>query len=193
VLGIVPIRSFRDGMRRLAGTLDTDSRYELGRSLADRVVTAAVAGGLVPLVVSGDPDVVSWATGSGFASIPDPGGGLDAACEAGVGWATASGVRWVVLHADLPLLDAGDIRALSEPIESGRDVIAPSWDGGTSALSATRPITPSFGASSFHRHLRRLIDPVVVARTGLLHDVDSSEDLTAAAAHPRGAWLRGMA
>jgi 2-phospho-L-lactate guanylyltransferase (CobY/MobA/RfbA family) len=91
---------------------------------------------------------------------------------------------------DLPLLDVGDVSVLREAVASGRDVIAPSSDGGTSAISSTDAVLFSFGAASFHRHLPRLTDPVIVARVGLLHDLDSGKDLRSALRHPKGHWLR---
>jgi 2-phospho-L-lactate guanylyltransferase len=169
--------------------MTVERREWLGRALASHVATAAESAGLIPLIVTADTEVAAWATGTGFPSLPDPGRGLDAACEAGVGWAGHSGSRWLVLHSDLPLLGDGDLGALLATIEGGGDVIAPSSDGGTSAISARGDIVFSFGPASFHRHLPRLTFPTVVARPGLLQDVDSSADLEAAASHPLGSWL----
>jgi 2-phospho-L-lactate guanylyltransferase (CobY/MobA/RfbA family) len=86
-----------------------------------------------------------------------------------------------VIHADLPLVTTADLEAVTAPVAAGRDVIAPSSDGGTSVLSSARPIRFSYGPASFHRHLARLDDPVIVTRTGLLHDLDTPRDYRSAA------------
>lgn len=181
-VAVIPVKSFATGNRRLAEFLDDDERHSLGRHLALHVVETAESAGMLPIVVTADPEVASWATGMGFPPVPDPGEGLDVAAATGVEWALRSRSRWVVLHADLPLLSTDDLLAL---IDSTEDVIAPSADGGTSALTSTRPIEFSYGPGSFHRHLPRLARPRIVTRLGLLHDVDSPSDLTSAKGHPR--------
>lgn len=188
-VGVIPVRSFRLGKQRLSGAVDQGRREELGRALADRVATIVGRAGLTPVVVTADPEVTRWATSAGHQVVADPGGGLDLACGAGVDFARDGGDRWMVLHADLPLLTAGDIEALIEPIGRGADVIAPSADGGTTALSAAGRFDFAYGPGSFHRHLARLTDPVVIARTGLLHDLDSPADLISASLHRLGRWI----
>lgn len=186
IVVVVPVKSFRLGNRRLANFLDDNQRASLGRGLATHVAEIAEDAGTLPVFVTADPDVATWATGLGFPSLPDPGSGLDDAATAGVEWAGNSMSRWIVLHSDLPLLDENDLRALTT--QDG-DVIAPSADGGTSAISATHPIRFAYGPGSFHRHLARLDSPTIVARRGLLHDVDSPGDLESALRHPKGKWL----
>jgi len=186
-VGIIPVKSFRFGNQRLASTLGENQRIDLGRALAGHVGETAERAGLLPLFVTGDGEVLEWAVSIGFPSVPDPGAGLDAAATVGVEWAAAAGSRWIVLHSDLPLLEADELRGLEE---SGPVAIAPSSDGGTSAIAADGPIRFSFGRGSFHRHLSRLVGAKVVATTGLLHDVDTAADLRSVISHPRGAWLR---
>lgn len=152
-------------------------------------VSAVVAdSGLIPVLVTADVEVATWAASQAIPSIPDPGQGLDAAAEAGVEWVGHSGSRWVVLHSDLPLLTSTELSAFWEEADGG-DAIAPSSDGGTSAITSVSPISFSFGPSSFSRHLSRLRSPAVVAKTGFLHDVDSPADLSSVRAHPRGQWM----
>lgn len=190
-VAIIPVKSFALGKQRLSGALDPAARARLARGLAERVAAETVAAGLMPLVVTADPHVAEWATRAGFPSVGDPGEGLDAAAHTGVAWATASGSNWIVLHADLPLVDKSDIAAVAEPLANG-SVIAPSSDGGTSALGSKGPADFAFGESSFHRHLKMLPGSQVVARTGLLLDIDSPADLDAATTHPRGRWIRDL-
>lgn len=181
-VAIVPIRSFRLGKQRLSEALSDPDREQLGRRLASHVVTIVAAADVVPLIVSGDSDVTDWSSRNGFSCIPDPGGGLDAAARAGVDRANESKSRWVVLHSDLPALQPSDVTRVFHALETAGSVIAPSSDGGTSALASRTPVEFRYGPASFHRHLPRLVDPVVVVSTGLLLDVDSPDDLQASAA-----------
>ena len=128
---IIPVKSFRLGKQRLASALDDAQRSRLGRALATHVAETVEEAGLLAMFVTGDPEVAAWATSSGFPSLPDPGQGLNAAAAAGVEWAARSRSAWIVLHSDLPLLQAEDLGALAN---TRTDVIAPSSDGGTSAI-----------------------------------------------------------
>lgn len=184
---IIPVKSFRLGKQRLASALDDAQRSRLGRALATHVAETVEEAGLLVMFVTDDPEVAAWATSAGFPSLPDPGQGLNAAAAAGVEWADLSKSSWIVLHSDLPLLRAGDLRALAT---IRGDVIAPSSDGGTSAISARSSIEFAFGPASFHKHLPQLHSPTIVARTGLLLDIDSPSDLASALAHPGGRWMR---
>jgi 2-phospho-L-lactate guanylyltransferase len=189
---VIPIRSFAMGNLRLSPTLDPETRSRLGRALADHVATTARSSGLTTLIVTQDREVTRWAAESGLADLADPGGGLDGAAAAGIEWAAGQGRAWMVLHGDLPWLTEADVDLLRQPLEQGRNVLAPSSDGGTSAIGGADPVQFSFGPASFHRHLRALDDPQVVARPGLLLDVDSPDDLIAAMSAGRGHWLKGV-
>ena len=123
--------------------------------------------------------------------IPDSGEGLSIAAARGAEWAVQSGSQWLILHSDLPMLRPADLAAFTAVLDGG-DVIAPSSDGGTSAISSRRRIDFAFGPASFNRHLTRLTSPSIVARPGLLHDIDSPADLEAAREHPLGDWIEGV-
>lgn len=191
-VAIIPVKSFALGKQRLSGALDPPTRASLGRALADHVTSSARAAGLTPLIVTADAEVSGWSNLAGFTTIADPGEGLNPAVHTGVQWSTDSGRAWIVIHSDLPLVDAPDLMKLREIIEDGRSAIAPSSDGGTSAIGCPAPIDFAFGVSSFHRHLSMLSNPAVVTRPGLLLDVDSPSDLEAATTHPRGRWIRNL-
>lgn len=179
---IIPVKSFRLGKQRLSDTLDTLARQSLGRALAAHVAGTVESAGLIPVIVTGDREVATWATQIGFPSLPDPGTGLDAAAGTGVEWAGRSGSHWLVLHSDLPLLRPDDVASLADVLRSGESPIAPSADGGTTAIGSVGPFSFSFGVASFHRHLPRLAHPRVVYRRGLAFDIDSAHDLAAAKA-----------
>lgn len=191
-VAVIPVKSFRFGKQRLSALLDEAQRERLGQALAEHTASTAEQAGLIPLIVTADPEVVVWATESGFPSLADPGVGLDAAAVTGTEWASSADSRWVVLHGDLPLVDTSDLEALLSLAEKGESILAPSADGGTSAIGSSGGFDFTFGPGSFHRHLARLPHATVVFRTGLAHDVDEPNDLTTAMATRRGAWIRGL-
>jgi 2-phospho-L-lactate guanylyltransferase len=175
-VALILIRSFQ-GMARLAPVLDADGRAHLSRDLASRAVTAASSAGAEPMVVTGDHTVASWADQLGMAVIADPGGGLDAAANAGV--EATEGGPWIVLHADLPAVTGEDVAVMLSAMGE-IPVLAPSKDGGTSAIAATAPFPFRFGPRSFHRHLAAVAGRAhVIVRRGLAIDIDRPEDLLA--------------
>lgn len=191
-VGVLPVKSFRLGMGRMAADLTPQIRATLGRSLAERLAELSDSVGMIPLLVAGDEEVAEWAVRIGFPSIPDPGHGLDRAAGAGVAWATESDSSWLVLHCDLPLLTAAELTEALAVVTRGDRVIAPSADGGTSAIGGHGEAAFSYGPGSFHSHLGRFADAVVLTRLGFLHDVDSISDLESARRHRRGTWLTGL-
>lgn len=160
--------------------------------MAERTAELAATAGMLPLVVAGDEAVAEWAIRSGLPAVPDPGRGLDEAARIGVVWAGEADTDWLVLHCDLPLLTGSDLDEVTALVTSGASVIAPSADGGTSAIGGHGEAHFSYGPASFHTHLARFPEAVVVARLGFLHDVDSMSDLESARSHPRGRWLAGL-
>ena len=191
-VAILPVKSFRLGKGRMADRLSDETRSLLGRALAERTAALAVDAGLIPVLVAGDGEVAEWALLHGFPSIPDPGEGLDAAALAGARWATEAASEWIVVHTDLPLLTAFELEDLNKALSVAGSVIAPSADGGTSALGASGPADFAYGPGSFHRHLGRFPAASIIATPGLLHDIDTFADLESARRHPLGAWLADL-
>jgi 2-phospho-L-lactate guanylyltransferase len=192
IVAILPVKPFHLGKERLAESLSPEARVALAQAFALHTADLSAAAGLVPLIVAGDYEVAEWALIRGIPTVNDLGTDLSAAAAAGVEWAMAADWAWIVIHCDLPLLQVEEVTALADAIEGFGAVIAPSADGGTSALGGRETIDFAYGPGSFHRHLARLPDAAVVARTGLLHDVDSPTDLVSARHHPRGRWLEDV-
>lgn len=189
VVGI-PIRSFEAGKRRLAGFVGARDRRRLVRALAERALLAVGEGDATPLVVAGDRGVARWAARRGVEVVLDRGTGLDEAAGSVVLRAARTGAGWIVCHADLPLLTPEDLAPAVAAVAAGRDVIAPSKDGGTSLVGSTRvPFPFSYGEGSYVRHRGLLADPLVLTAPGLTFDVDDPDDLVAAALLPAGSWI----
>lgn len=188
----LPLKPFAAAKQRLAAVLSVDQRRSLSMALAGRTADIAIATGATPLVLAADEEVARWAEERRLAWIPDRGLGLDGAASGAVEWSTERGRPWIICHADLPLLEIADLQAAITPLESGRPVIAPSSDGGTSLIGAHLDrFDFAYGPGSFHRHLARLraTDPLILARIGLSLDVDEPSDLVAAGRHRGGDWL----
>ncbi len=189
-IAAVPLKQFDLAKARMAVGFDAEQREKLGRAVAAHTleVVARTVGAV--WVVTSDEAVAEWADDRGAGIILERLEGLNAAASRVI--ELAANGRWMILHADLPLLTPEDVRAAWDRIPRDGFLLAPSRDGGTSVFAGKAPV-PSFayGPGSFHRHLagvRR--HPVrVIARTGFLLDVDAPSDYAAAARHPRGTWL----
>lgn len=191
IVAVVPIRSLRDGKTRLAPVLSVEARAALLRRVAERVMDAAMRSGVVEtvLVVSLDPDVLDWAANFGDPVVPLPQPadwpGLNGAIGAGREWATERGAaRLLSLFADLPLVAAEDLRAMTERVEPV--VLGPDRRGeGTNALllrlaGGGADFRFSFGQGSLRRHLAeaarlRLPATTFVSR-GIGFDLDTPAD-----------------
>jgi 2-phospho-L-lactate guanylyltransferase len=171
----VPVKPFGVAKRRLGPAVDAATRSLLGRAIAAETLRAVAASGAVPVVVTGDAGVASWARTSGWEVIAErPGSGLDGAAAAVV---TASPRSWAVLHADLPLVGPADLAAAWDT--AAATVLAPSRDGGTNLFIGSRPTRFAYGPGSFTRHLAGAPGAVVVVRPGLALDLDTPADLAA--------------
>jgi 2-phospho-L-lactate guanylyltransferase len=176
----VPVKSFSAAKKRLAAAIVPEARIALSQEMARRTCSLLAEVGTRPLVLAADTEVARWAKALALEVVLDQGSDLNQAAAAVV--AMASGQPWLLLHADLPLLDSEVLAPLLATIEAGGSAIAPSRDGGTPAIGAsTAAFDFSYGPSSFHRHLRRLAssDPTVMVDPRLAIDLDEPSDLEA--------------
>jgi 2-phospho-L-lactate guanylyltransferase len=174
----VPVKSFSAAKMRLAAAIAPDARIALSQEMARRTCALLADAGARPLVLAADTEVARWAKALAHEVVLDEGSDLNQAAAAAV--TVASGQPWLLLHADLPLLDAEVLAALLAAVNDGQSVIAPSRDGGTPAIGASvTTFDFSYGPSSFHRHLRWLApsDPMVVVDPRLAIDLDEPSDL----------------
>lgn len=189
----VPVKPFGVAKRRLAAVLDTGERARLGRALAERTVEAVAAAGALPLILSADDQVTAWSRSIGVEVLLDEGSSLDRAATAAVALIRSRRAAWGVLHADLPTLTSRDLEGALGHLADGGAVISPSSDGGTSFVGSCLDVFVfRYGPGSYHRHLAGLAgeSPQVVVNRGLALDLDTPDDLRAAAGTPEGAWLR---
>ena len=187
VYTVVPVKDLRGTKSRLAPVLDPAARAGLTLYMMGRVVSRALEAGVDAVgVVSPDPIVLDEALKKGAAALPQESRGLNPALEEGRSWATKNGASaLLVLPADLPLIEAEDVRdVLAAAADGSPVVITP--DGahsGTNALYLRPPdVLPFlFGPDSFEAHLRAARDRDAEARVcengHLSFDLDTAGDL----------------
>lgn len=161
------------------------------------------------LVVSRSGMIGRCARAAGAQFLPESGSptDLNAAAQAAADWGEAAGFdAQILVHADLPLLDAAGLRKVLRAISSdGVDVaICRAWSGGTSILATRRPsaIPFRFGVQSFELHLQeariRGLCTRHIRHPNIEMDLDTVDDLGVISRHPAfdvrhaatgGTWL----
>jgi len=187
ISAVVPVKDLRGTKSRLAPVLDPGARAGLTLYMMGRVVAALGEAGVEDVcVVSPHPIVLYEAQRRGAIPLMQESQGLNPALEEGRRRALDLGASTLlVLPADLPLLDAEDVRAVLDEAGEGPSVVI-SPDGarsGTNALLLRPPDTLpfSFGPDSFETHLEaarsRGLDVKVCERCHLAFDLDTANDL----------------
>jgi 2-phospho-L-lactate guanylyltransferase len=185
---IVPHRGLEQAKTRLATTLSPEERIFLASQLLQRVlrVSREVTEDIV--VISPSRALREIVEGSGARLAVQRGMGLNEGLEQARFDAIADDIEtMVVLHGDLPNLQASDVETMLNalpPDGSAGVAIAPDRAGtGTNGLVLRPPgvIGFRFGAGSFARHLAEVeragVPLVAVNRTGIAFDLDTPEDL----------------
>lgn len=192
VLGAVPVKPFASAKKRLASVLGSTARATISQELARRTLRCLVSSGVEAVVLAADDEVAEWARAGGWEFVLDGGSGLDQSARLAADRAASEDRAWIVVHADLPLLDPSHLAPAVESLFEGRPVIAPSRDGGTTLLGSFGSFDFSYGPASFHRHIWRLRDfsPLVLVDAALAVDLDDPSDLEFAAG--RVPWLAGL-
>lgn len=191
IIGVVPIRSFREGKTRLASILTGDQRAALLRRTASRVVCTLAASQIVDttLVVSPEREVLEWAAEMGRRVTPlrqpDERPGLNGALDAARAWALDRDADALLsLFADLPAISTHDVRTL---VRQGSPVVlgADRRGEGTNAMllrlaGAGERFRFAFGGGSLEKHLaeaaRLDLAANVVMAHGLGFDLDTPDD-----------------
>lgn len=190
---VLPMKSLLDGKSRLAPALNLVQRRALLERMFEHTLDQATSfpGLEKTLVVTGCNETRARAAALGAQVFrEDAGAGLNGGLrQAQVALRQRGATRMLVVHCDLPLLAATDLRKLAQAAEFNRVGIAPDRiRQGTNGLSlaASLEFGFSFGPGSFALHLeevRRLgLQPQVVESTGLEFDVDQPEHLADLAA-----------
>ena len=186
---IVPVKALDESKSRLRSELTPNQRAKLSREML--LHTLQILSGIPEiehtLVISADPEVLTLADEYGAQVVKERGSpSLNKALSQATALAKDSSAKAVlVLPADLPLIQAADVRAL---IELARDppvaVLSPDRRrSGTNALlvSPAGALEYAFGPDSYNLHIRQAaafgvrIEIVELPALGL--DLDAPEDL----------------
>jgi 2-phospho-L-lactate guanylyltransferase len=183
---VIPAKPFEEAKSRLAPDLSPASRQSLAAALFRRTcrIVCDFAGGDPVLVVTRSPDIEALAKDFGAMTLhegacPD----VNAALTSAALYAVSQGGNSVLaVSADLPLLEAGDLAALTA--DRAVPAIAPDRHGtGGNALlwHGARPAPYMFGPDSLARHLSAMAAlgarPHLICRQGLAVDIDDIADL----------------
>ncbi len=197
VIAVVPVKDLWGTKSRLKPILDGGARAGLTIYMMGRVISALREAQVEEVcVVSPDRIVLNEAQKRGASPLMQESRGLNPALEEGRSWAMREGASaLLVLPADLPLIEADDVRAVLAEAAAAPVAIAP--DGarsGTNALFLRPPdaVPFLFGPESFEAHLRAAGDRDVEVRVcengHLSFDLDTAGDLArlkkSGAAHP---------
>jgi 2-phospho-L-lactate/phosphoenolpyruvate guanylyltransferase len=187
---VIPVKLLAQAKTRLTG-LDPEHRSRLVLAMAADTVAAALAADSVAtvLVVTDDGVVRDAVQGLGAVVLADaPGAGLNEALRYGAGYARQ---RWpsrgvCAVAGDLPAMRPAELAAALRAAAELREAFVPDADGTGTALYAATPdsaFRPRFGPASRRRHLDGGAAEIASGLlTGLRRDVDTVDDLRAAAA-----------
>lgn len=186
VCAVVPVKDLLETKSRLSPILNPGCRAGLTIYMMGRVISTLREAGVEEVcVVSPDRLVLEEAAKRGASPLRQKSRGLNPALEEGRRWAMERGASaLLVLPADLPLLDAEDVRAVLKAAEESSVVISPDATRvGTNALMLRPPdaILFSFGLGSFGAHGRAVeqggLTMTVCEREHLAFDLDTEQDL----------------
>lgn len=186
VHAVVPVKDLRGTKSRLAPVLNPAARAGLTLYMMGRVVTRLLEAGVGEVcVVSPDPLVLGEASRRGAVPLLQKSTGLNPALEEGRLWAKEGGASaLLVLPADLPLIEAEDVREVLGGGAGFPIVLAPDGSrSGTNALLMRPPDAMPFlfGLDSFEAHLQaahdRNLEVQVCENAHLAFDLDTAGDL----------------
>ncbi len=198
---VVPVKVLARAKSRIA-PLAGSRRAELALAMVADTISAVMASPVAGrvIVVTDDPVAAAELTAAGATVVPDePGAGLN---EALVHGAAQAARRWpgsgiAALSGDLPALRPEEMAVALRAASSWPEAFVPDVQGsGTTLYTAGPgvPFRPAFGPDSRFRHTAQgaaeLLLPDI---TGLRRDVDTGEDLRAAARLGLGARTSALA
>lgn len=190
IAAVIPIKAFALGKSRLSPAVEPDARAALAEQMFTRIVTLAAEVFDAVFVVTLGEGVAAIARARGAVVVPDPPDvkGLADVVDAGLAAAAEAGASTgVVLMADLPRVEAADLRALRAACARAPVVVVPDHRGRhTNALALTPPdrFPTCFGhPESLAEHIARGgPETLRLPNRALALDVDLVDDLAHAEA-----------
>ncbi len=201
IAAVVPVKALAESKSRLFPERARGDVEALSLAMMGDVIAClrAVAGVARVAVVTPDPEVAQAAEAQGAQALLRDDPGLNAAIEAASAEIAGPGDGVLVMLGDVAAADPEEVSQLLAAAPARGVVLAPSRDGGTSALlRRPRDVIPArFGRDSAKRHREAATDagaPLVeLALASLAIDVDRAEDAHAILAQPTlGARTRAL-
>lgn len=192
---LIPVKNLSTAKQRLSAVLDQPARTELAQTMLRDIVSAigGWTGRPACALVTGDPFAIELARQYAFETIPDPlNPGETGAIEMATQTCVERGIDFtLVIPADIPLIQAGELEQILKQAPAEGSVLAPAADGRGTNAAFRRPanLFPlRFGNDSFKPHLaaaRATEKPCIVLKLpSVAVDVDNPEDLQRLLAHP---------
>ena len=178
---LVPIKQGANGKSRLASILSAEERSALVSRMARHVVSELQASGAVAEITILSAQCPEWWRGDW---AEDRVRGLN--LELAVWRETVGHSPILIIHADLPLLRAGEVNQLLAIAAAQGIALATDRAGrGSNALAIAdrRSFELRFGPDSRDRHAAQVPALAVLDFPGLSTDVDTPEDLAFARSH----------
>ncbi|ARN75341.1 5-amino-6-(D-ribitylamino)uracil--L-tyrosine 4-hydroxyphenyl transferase CofH [Oceanicoccus sagamiensis] len=197
VWALLPLKDFVNAKQRLSGVLAAHERRHLFHTMVEDVLDILANHPMIDntVIVSDDPSaelladryqLSCWAESS-LALAPDV-KGLTAVVDAAAAKLAEQGVdSMLVVHGDLPLLDAADIQRLlevhQEQVLPGITIAPDAVKDGSNCVVATPPnaIQFQYGKGSFEKHMaaaaEEKVSAAMVALPSAAMDIDNPSDL----------------
>ncbi len=188
---LLPVKNLANAKQRLASVLEQSARTELAQAMLQDVL-AALSDHEVSVVTS-DPFAVELAVNRGCGVIRDDSNLSETgAIEMATRVCESRGVEeTLVIPADIPLIEAAEIRAIYDSAPLSGTVLVPARDkrGTNAVLRRPAALFPlRFGNDSFMPHLAAAIATnrscVVLSLPGIALDIDNPDDLRQLARAP---------
>ncbi|MEE2673418.1 MAG: 2-phospho-L-lactate guanylyltransferase [Myxococcota bacterium] len=155
-LALVPVKRLADTQSRLLAHLAPQARESFALAMLEDVIAALLGAESIgrAIVLTPDESVAAAARAAGAESLVRDDPGLNPALDAGARELEAGDEPVLVVLGDVAGALPSDIDTLSSMLEGPGVALAPSSDGGTSALlRAPHDVIPScFGSDSAKRH-----------------------------------------
>jgi 2-phospho-L-lactate guanylyltransferase len=189
---LVPVKSPARSKSRLRPVLDSSECSRLCMAMLRDVLEALRGAASIEgiAVVTGDQDVIEFATAAGHEVLPDNEDDLCCALDNAAAHLAQRGVTSaLIIPADVPTVSADDIDRLMERHQSGLSISPAIRDGGTNALICSPPnaIQFCYGKDSARRHLQKAQDARMectrLPAPAFFRDIDLPDDL---------AWLNNQ-
>lgn len=193
ITAIVPFKTLEEAKSRLSSVLSPADRRALALAMLDDVLTALAQSQSVStvLVTASDGAAHALAASRNIQCINDVGTNINHSIQLVIDQLDHT-TPVLVMHADLPLVEADDIDDFVNHMPSNGVALAGSHDGGTTAIAcdAVSRMHWSFGEGSLRRHMaaaKASNMPVITIREGpITFDIDRPVDFYRLCKDPGG-------